>query len=124
MSKAYDFIKECGVFYVITNNGEYPAARPFGIIMEDGDDLFIATHDGNQAHKQLRADGHIQIVAKKDNSYDWVRVTGLAEECTDVAMKQRLLDENPIAVGMYGSAESEHFLLFRVKAVDTEYKSA
>lgn len=30
MSKAYEFLKECGAFFVLTLNGEYPAGRPFG----------------------------------------------------------------------------------------------
>lgn len=27
MSKAYEVLKECGVFFVLTMNGEYPAGR-------------------------------------------------------------------------------------------------
>lgn len=34
MSKEYDFLKECGYFYVLTINGDYPAGRPFGAVME------------------------------------------------------------------------------------------
>lgn len=30
MSKAYDFLKECGAFFVLTVNGDCPAGRPFG----------------------------------------------------------------------------------------------
>lgn len=63
MSKAYDFIKDCGYFYVATINNEFPAVRPFGAIMEVNDKFYIATHDGNEAHKQLRTNGHIQIIA-------------------------------------------------------------
>ena len=29
MSKAYEFLKECGSFFVLTLNGDYPAGRPF-----------------------------------------------------------------------------------------------
>ena len=54
MSKAYDFLKECGAFFVLTINGEYPAGRPFGAVMEIGDDLYLATNDMNEAHKQMR----------------------------------------------------------------------
>ena len=34
MSKEYEFIKECGVFFVSTIKGTKPATRPFGAIME------------------------------------------------------------------------------------------
>lgn len=43
MSKAYDFLKECGSFFVLSINGEYPAGRPFGAVMEVGEDLFLST---------------------------------------------------------------------------------
>lgn len=28
MSKAYEFLKECGYFYILTINSDYPAGRP------------------------------------------------------------------------------------------------
>ena len=63
MSKEFEFIQECGYFYVITLNGDFPAARPFGAMMEVEGDLFIGTHDMNEAHKQLRENGNIQILS-------------------------------------------------------------
>ena len=47
MSKAYEFLKECGSFFVLSINGDYPAGRPFGAIMEVGEDLYLATNDMN-----------------------------------------------------------------------------
>lgn len=28
MSKAYEFLKECGSFFVLTINGDYPEGKP------------------------------------------------------------------------------------------------
>ena len=42
MSKAYEFLKECGAFFVLSINGDYPAGRPFGAVMEVGDDLYLS----------------------------------------------------------------------------------
>lgn len=122
MSKAYEFLKECGVFFVLTMNGEYPAGRPFGAVMEVGDDLYLATNDGNQVHKQMRENEHIQIIAKKPKSREWIRITGIAEECNDQELKQKMYEETPILQKHYASAEEEHFLMFRVKVSDVEVK--
>lgn len=65
MSKAYEFLKECECFYVLTINKGFPAGRPFGAVMEHGGKVFISTNNKNEAHKQLRSNGNIQIVAKK-----------------------------------------------------------
>ncbi len=121
MSKAYDFIKECGCFFVLTINGDFPAGRPFGAIMEKDGELYISTHDGNQVHSQLRMNGNVQIIAKKEQSREWLRVTGKAEECHGVEMKQRMMDECPVLKKRFSSAQSEHFLLFKITVENTEF---
>ncbi len=121
MSKAYEFLKECGYFYVLTVNGDFPAGRPFGAVMEVGDDLYIATHDGNQAHAQLRWNSHVQLIAKKEHSRAWLRVTGVAEECSSVPMKARMMEECPVLKTRFASAESEHFLLFKITVINSEF---
>ena len=92
MSKAYEFLKECGYFYVLTINGDFPAGRPFGAVMEYDGKLFISTSDGNKVHKQLRDNGNIQILAKKEQTREWLRITGKATECNDIKTKQKMLD--------------------------------
>lgn len=122
MSKAYEFLKECGPFFVLTINGNYPAGRPFGAVMEIGEDLYLATNDMNEAHKQMRANEHIQIVASKPNSREWIRITGISEECDSLEMKAKMLDECPILHKHYDSADAEHFLMFKVKEENVEIK--
>lgn len=122
MSKAYEFLKECGIFYVLTMNGEYPAGRPFGAVMEVGEHLYLATNDFNEAHKQMRKDGHVQIIAKKPQGREWIRITGQALECKDPALKQKMYEETPVLKAHQESSESEHFLMFQVTVEETEMK--
>lgn len=122
MSKAYEFIKDCENFYVATINSDFPAIRPFGAIMEIDDNLYIATQDGNEAHKQLRTNGHMQIIAKKRGAREWLRVTGIAEECNDIELKKRFMVECPVLVKHYGEATSKHFLLFKITVKNVEFK--
>lgn len=121
MSKEYEFLKQCGYFYVLTINDKFPAGRPFGAVMEYEKKLYIATHDGNQVHKQLRKNGNIQIVAKKDGTRDWLRITGKATECNDTAVKQKMLAECPVLLKHYPSAACEHYLLFKVDVLYSEF---
>lgn len=121
MSKAYEFLKECGCFYVFTINKHFPAGRPFGAVMEHGGKLFISTNNKNEAHKQLRSNGNIQIVAKKEASRQWIRITGKATECSDIKIKQKMLEECPVLWERFSSAENEHYLLFQVDIFSTEF---
>lgn len=122
MSKVYEFLKECGVFYVLTINGDYPAGRPFGAVMEVGDDLYLSTNDFNQAHRQMRENNHIQIIAKKPQGREWIRITGRADECNDPVLKQKMYDETPILKMHHESSGSEHFLMFKVIIEKVEMK--
>ena len=96
MSEAYEFLKQCGVFYMLTINGDYPAGRPFGVVMEVEEDLYISANDHNQAHKQVRANGHFQIIAKNPDSRPWIRITGMAEECDDAALLGNFVSAQPL----------------------------
>ena len=121
MNQECEFIRSCSCFFVVTMNGDFPACRPFGAIMEENGTLYIATHTGNEAHKQLRANGNIQIVAKKDDSRQWLRITGVARECNDLALKQRFMDECPVLVKHYGTPDEPRFLVFAVTVKKSEF---
>ena len=123
MSRAYEFLKDCGYFYVLTINDDFPAGRPFGAVMEQEGKLYISTHDGNKVHNQLRENGNIQIVAKKEGTREWIRITGKAVECKERTMKQRMLEECPVLSNHFSSAEAEHYLLFEVEVLDVEFNS-
>lgn len=123
MSKAYEFLKECDCFYVLAINKGFPAGRPFGAVMEHGGKLFISTNNKNEAHKQLRSNGNIQIVAKKEDLRQWIRITGKATECSNIKIKQKMLKECPILSKHFSSAENEHFLLFQIDILSTEFNS-
>lgn len=122
MSKAYEFLKECGAFFVLTINGDYPAGRPFGAVMEVGEHLYLSTNDMNEAHKQMRENKKIQIVAKKAESREWIRITGMAEECDDKELKDRMLEECPVLQQRFNAVGVEHFIMFKVKVENVEIK--
>ena len=89
-------MKACGAFFVLALNDDQPAGCPFGAIMEAEGELFLFTNDMNQAYKQLRTNGRMQIVAKKLDSREWIRITGTASECSDERLRQRMLAECPV----------------------------
>lgn len=123
MSKAYEFLKECDCFYVLAINKGFPAGRPFDAVMEHDGKLFISTNNKNEAHKQLRSNGNIQIVAKKEDLRQWIRITGKATECSDIKIKQKMLKECHILSKHFSSAENEHYLLFQIDILSTEFNS-
>ena len=113
MSKAYEFLRECGYFYVLTINKDFPAGRPFGAVMEYDNKLYISTNTGNQAHIQLRENGNIQILAKKEQTREWLRITGKATECVDISMKQKMLEECPVLSKHFRQRKRRNICFFK-----------
>ena len=89
--------------------------------MEYDGRLYISTNNGNQAHKQLRENENIQILAKKEGTREWLRITGKAAECADIKMKQKMLEECPILSKHFSSAGEEKYLLFEIEVLKTEF---
>lgn len=123
MSRMYDFIKECGTFFVLTLNDDFPAGRPFGAIMEHNDCLYISTSDTKAVYKQLSEHNQVQIVAIKNGTRDWIRVSGVASECTDTAVKQKMLEECPVLTKYFSSADAPHYNLFKIEVTNSEFYS-
>ena len=118
MSKCYEFLKHCGVFYLLTINEDAPAGRPFAAVMENGDDLYVTAADTKAVYRQMKKNPNIQIVALKPGTRQWVRISGTAEECTDIQMKQKMLDDCPILSRHYSAPTDEHFCIFRVQITE------
>jgi len=114
MSKSYDFLKECGTFFISTINEGYPATRPFGAVMELNDELYISTANTKDVYSQLIKNPLIHIVALKSGTRDWIRINGKAIEIHDLDIKQMMLDACPVLTKRFDSKSCEHFALFKI----------
>lgn len=115
MSKAFDLLKEYGVFYLATvrENGA-PAVRPFGAVMEHEGVLYICTANVKEVYKQLKAAPNIELAAVKPASHDWLRISGKAVETQDIALKEKMLTACPSLVNHFQSAGNPVFALFAI----------
>ncbi len=120
MSKEYEFLKECGVFFVLTVKDNFPIGRPFGAVMELDNDLYIATSDTKAVYEQIINNPNMQIVAQKSGTRKWIRISGIAEECTNVETKQKMLDECPILLKHYASVDTPHYNVFKITVTDSQ----
>ena len=63
-----------------------------------------------------------KLLQKKPESREWIRITGVAEECEDKALKDRMLEECPILQQRFDAVGMEHFIMFKVKVENIEMK--
>jgi len=114
MSKTYDLLKQAGVFFLATINGDKPALRPFGAVMELGGELYFSTAKGKDVYAQLVQCPAIQIAAMTGNEREWLRISGNAVEVSDLSAKQAMLDACPILLKHFPTSGDEKFALFKI----------
>ena len=98
------------------------ATSHFKKAMEIYETVFEFEPDMIETKKQMRKNEHIQIVAKKTESREWIRMTGIATECDNQDLKQRMLEECPVLQQRFGAVGIEHFIMFKVKVENVEIK--
>ena len=114
MSKTYEFLKECGVFWVSTVNNNTPAVRPFGAVMEYNNHLYISTGITKNVCSQLISNQNVQIASLPSGTRDWIRITGKAIKVDALEEKNAMLDACPILNKRFSSANDDNFALFRI----------
>jgi len=61
MREVLDFMKECGMFYLATVEGDQPRVRPFGAVCAFEDRLYIVTKNKKDVYAQLQQDPKLEI---------------------------------------------------------------
>ena len=117
MSKIYEFLKECKVFYLATTINNVPAVRPFGAVMEFNNTLYISTGKQKIVYKQLCENSNIQIVALKNGTRDWIRISGNAFETEDFHIKKMMLKACPILLNRFPTFDNPNFAVFELKNI-------
>ena len=99
MKRVCDFLKNAGVYYLATVEGDQPRVRPFGTAHIFEDKLYIQTGKVKPTSKQLLANPKAEICAFKDGA--WLRVAGELIEDDRVEARKSMLDAYPDLRRMY-----------------------
>jgi len=105
MIEVYEFLKDCGVYYLATMDGNQPRVRPFGTVSIFDNHLYIQTGKSKNVSKQIEANPNVEICAFKDGK--WIRVTGKLIRDDRIEPKKDMLDKYPDLKSMY-SAEDDN----------------
>ncbi len=112
MEKTYNFIKEAGVYFLATAEGDQPRVRPFGTIHIFDGKLYIQTGKVKDVSKQIKDNPKVEICACKGG--DWLRIAAELVEDDDHDVKVKMLDKMPDLKAMY-SADDDNMQMFWLK---------
>jgi len=117
MKRVCEFLKEAGVYYLATVEGDQPRVRPFGTVHIFEDKLYIQTGKTKPVSKQLAANPKCELSAFKDGV--WLRVAAELVEDDRVEAKKSMLDEYTNLRGRYDENDSNTQVLYLKNAVAT-----
>ena len=117
MKKVCEFLKEAGVYYLATAEGDQPRVRPFGTAHIFEDKLYIQTGKVKPVSKQLAENPKCEICAFKDGV--WLRVAAELVEDDRVEAKKSMLDDYSDLRRMYDENDENTQVLYLKNAVAT-----
>ena len=99
MQRVCDFLKEAGVYYLATVEGDQPRVRPFGTAHIFEGKLYIQTGHVKPCAQQLMANPKAELCAFHKGT--WVRIAAELKEDDRVEAKKSMLDAYPNLRRMY-----------------------
>ena len=93
MQKVYEFLKNCGTYYLATEDGERPRVRPFGTIDLFEGRLYIQTGKVKDVSRQMLANPHVELCGMWNGR--WIRVEAEAVEDDRREARVHMLEEYP-----------------------------
>ena len=121
MNEVRDFLKECGVYFLATIDGDYPRVRPFGTAEIFENHLYIETGKKKDVFKQIVKHNKVELCACKGDK--WIRVSGELVVDDRVEAKKDMLDKNPVLRRLYSEYDENTIVLYfkNAKAVISSF---
>lgn len=98
MKEVYDFLRNCGTFYLATEEGGQPHVRPFGALSDFEGKLYIETNNQKKVYQQLSENGRVEICGMYEGK--WIRVEGVMKEDLRREARVAMLEDNPSLKGL------------------------
>ena len=117
MERICSFLKEAGVYYLATMDGDQPRVRPFGTAHIFEGKLYIQTGKVKPVSKQIAANPKVEISAFKDGM--WIRIAGELAEDDRVEAKKSMLDAYSNLRAMYDENDDNTQVLYFKNGVAT-----
>ena len=124
MERVAEFLKEAGVYYLATVDGNQPRVRPFGTVNVFEGRLYIQTGKVKDVSRQLKANPKAEICAFRDGK--WLRVAGELIEDDRREARVSMLDAYPDLQRMYSPDDGNTVVYYfkNATAVFSSFTSA
>lgn len=116
MKEVYEFLKQCGVYYLATVEGDQPRVRPFGTVDLFEDKLYFQTGKVKAVANQLKANPKVELSAMTQDG-KWIRIAAEAVLDENVEAQEHMLDAYPSLKAQYAPGDGNTEVYYLKNAV-------
>lgn len=117
MERVCKFLKDAGVYYLATVEGDQPRVRPFGTAHIFEGKLYIQTGKVKNVSRQIQKNSKAEISAMVGG--DWIRISCELIEDDRTVARQSMLDAYPSLQGMYKADDGNTVVYYLKDATAT-----
>jgi len=116
MKEVYEFLKNCGVYYLATVEGNQPRVRPFGTVNLFENKLYIQTGKVKAVAQQMKENPKVEISAMSQDGR-WIRIAAEAVLDENTEAQEHMLDAYPNLKAMYKAGDGNTEVYYLKNAV-------
>ncbi len=116
MKEVYEFLKNCGVYYLATVEGNQPRVRPLGTVDLFEDKLYMQTGKVKAVAQQMKANPKVEISAMAQDGR-WIRVMAEAVLDDNIKAQEHMLNAYPNLKAMYTAGDGNTEVYYLKNAV-------
>ena len=105
LQRVYNFLIQCGTYYIATVDGDKPRVRPFGTAAIFEDKLYIQTSNLKRVFEQIQKNNNVELAAFDGGC--WIRISGKLVRDERIEAKQYVLDMHPSLKSVYSADDDK-----------------
>lgn len=94
-------------------DGDQVRVRPVSPVRTDEFTVYVASMRSSHKTNEIDTNSKVELCYLSEG-HDQVRITGIAENVTDSAVRQNIWDSNPLLRAYLKSVDNPEFILYRV----------
>jgi uncharacterized pyridoxamine 5'-phosphate oxidase family protein len=110
MEEVCQFLKDCGLYYLATAEGDQPRVRPFGTAHIFEGKLYIQTGRVKKVAQQMMENPKVEICAFKGGT--WIRLAATAVADDRLEPQESLLNDYPSLKGKYAPGDGNNQVFY------------
>lgn len=114
VKETLEFLKDCGTFYLATDENGQPRVRPFGAVCEFENKIYIVTNNQKPVYNQMMSNPKVEMSGMDKGK--WIRVKCEVELDERREARVAMLEANPSLSRMY-NADDNLMVVFKLNNV-------